>query len=422
MKVTLKKAAHVDARFIAPPSKSYTHRAFIIASLAEGISRIQDPLLSEDTRCTMDALRSCGISLYEQPGLTEITGCNGSPPCPAGVVLDLDNSGTSYRLLAGYALLCRTPVVLSGSRRMQERPVGPLVDALNTLGGEVTFLVRPGYPPVRVAGSLKGGPVVVDGRISSQFISSLMITAPYADTPVDLRVGGEPVSRSYLDLTCDAIQAFGGRVEREGYTRFRVATEDQYRARTYRIEGDYSSASYFFAIAAVCGGTVRVDRLNPDSLQGDRLFVQALEQMGCRVKHEGMSTLLTSDGCLDGITIDMSTSPDTVQTLCVVAACARSPTCITGVSHLRHKESNRLEGTAAILNSLGGAVQVTEDTITIQPSSLHGGVIDPQNDHRTAMSVAVLGLRTGDVTILHADCVNKSFPGFWGQLKGVGLL
>jgi 3-phosphoshikimate 1-carboxyvinyltransferase len=417
----LKKTREVDLAFTAPPSKSYTHRAVIIASLAEGDSGIHYPLLADDTRCTIAALRSCGISIVEHPDLLEVAGCGGQPPCGTGLVLDLDNSGTSYRLLAGYALLCGSPVVLTGSPRMQERPVGPLVDGLNALGGDVTYLARPGFPPIKVKGPLKGGTASVDGRISSQFISSILITAPYADSPVDLRICGEPASRSYIDLTCDAIRAFGGRVEREGYSRFWIGPEDRYLGRSYPVEGDYSSASYFFAIAAICGGRVRVDHLNPASLQGDRLFVSALETMGCEVSANGTMIQVSGDGHPDGIDIDMSTAPDTVQTLCMVAACARSPSRITGVSHLRYKESDRLAGTAALLHHLGGSIQVTGDEITIRPSRLHGGTIDPQNDHRTAMSFAVLGLGIGDMTILQADCVNKSFPGFWDHLAGAGL-
>jgi 3-phosphoshikimate 1-carboxyvinyltransferase len=421
LKVVLKKTREVDLAFTAPPSKSYTHRAAIIASLAEGSSGIRYPLMADDTRCTIAALRSSGISIVEQPDLLEVTGCAGRPPCENGLVLDLDNSGTSYRLLASYALLCGSPVVLTGSPRMQERPVGPLVDGLNALGGDVTYLAMPGFPPIQVKGPLKGGTASVDGRISSQFISSILITAPYADSPVDLRICGEPASRSYIDLTCDAIRAFGGRVEREGYSRFWIGPEDRYLGRSYPVEGDYSSASYFFAIAAICGGRVRVDHLNPASLQGDRLFVSALETMGCEVSANGTMIQVSGDGHPDGIDIDMSTAPDTVQTLCMVAACARSPSRITGVSHLRYKESDRLAGTAALLHHLGGSIQVTGDEITIRPSRLHGGTIDPRNDHRTAMSFAVLGLGIGDMTILQADCVNKSFPGFWDHLAGAGL-
>jgi 3-phosphoshikimate 1-carboxyvinyltransferase len=422
LNITLNKTRDVDLVFTAPPSKSYTHRAVIIASLAEGNSRIFYPLVADDTRCTIEALRSSGISIVGQPDLLEIAGCAGYPPCGDRLVLDLDNSGTSYRLLASYALLCRSPVVLTGSPRMQERPVGPLVDGINALGGEVTYLARPGFPPIQVKGPLKGGTASVNGRISSQFISSILITAPYADSPVDLRVCGEPASRSYLDLTCDAIRAFGGRVDREGYARFCISPDNRYHGRSYRVEGDYSSASYFFAIAAVCGGRVRVDHLNPDSLQGDRLFVSALETMGCEVSTIGNTIQVSGDGHPDGIEIDMSTAPDTVQTLCMVAACASSPSRITGVSHLRFKESDRLSGTVALLNRLGGSMQVCKDEITIRPSSLHGGTIDPQNDHRTAMSFAVLGLGIGDVTIRQADCVNKSFPGFWDHLAGAGLV
>ena len=421
MNVTLKKTTGVDLRFTAPPSKSYTHRAVIIASLAEGDSGIHYPLMADDTRCTIAALRSCGIPIVERPGMLQVAGCGGRPPCGNGLVLDLDNSGTSYRLLASYALLCGSPVVLLGVPGCRSARL-PAVDGLNALGGAVTYLARPGFPPIQVKGPLKGGTASVDGRISSQFISSILITAPYADSPVDLRICGEQASRSYIDLTCDVIRAFGGRVEREGYSRFCVSPEDRYQGRSYPVEGDYSSASYFFALAAVCGGRVRVDYLNPASLQGDRLFVSALETMGCTVRTNGTMIEVSGNGHPDGIEIDMSTAPDTVQTLCMVAACARSPPGLPAYRTCGNKESDRLAGTAALLHRLGGSMQVTGDAITIRPSRLHGGTIDPQNDHRTAMSFAVLGLGIGDVTILQADCVNKSFPGFWDHLAGAGLV
>ena len=334
-------------------------------------------------------------------------------------LLNLENSGTSLRLLTSLALLCRNPVILTGSQRMQERPIGPLAKALLCLGGTIDFLKHEGYPPLKVSGHLLGGRVIVDGSISSQFISSLLIAAPYAATEVEVIIPSPPASQSYIDITLDVMRAFGADVTRDEYARFFVSNLNQYVGRTYVIEGDYSSSSYFFAIAAICGGRVTVKNLVPDSVQGDRRFLDALRLMGCTVTHAGNRVTVERSGDLQGITFDMSSSPDTVQTLCMVAAMAKTPTTITGISHLKFKESDRISSTAERLHALGGNVRVEDDRITIWPSSLHGGSINPDNDHRTAMSFAVLGLGIGGITITDAECVSKSFPGFWDILDGV---
>jgi len=421
MIVTPQKISGIDGSFAAPPSKSFTHRALIAGALADGKSTIFRPLEAEDTRLTATALRQLGVRIEEQPRRLIVTGCNGMIPNPGITTLDLDNSGTSLRLLTTLALLCRHPVVLTGSARMQERPIGPLAEALPAIGGSVEFSKNPGYPPLKVSGQLLGGPVVIDGSMSSQFISSILMAAPYAEREIEVVIPVPPASASYLDITLNVMEAFGATIQRTGYERFLVSTADRYRARRYTVEGDYSSASYFFAMAAICGGRVTVENLVPDSVQGDRRFLAALAAMGCRVTYGKDAVTVERTGKLDGITFDMSTSPDTVQTLCMVAAMATSPTTITGISHLKFKESDRITGTAERLRALGGDVDVGDDSITIRPAPLHGGTIDPENDHRTAMSFAVLGLGIGGITITNAECVNKSFPAFWDMLKRAGI-
>jgi 3-phosphoshikimate 1-carboxyvinyltransferase len=419
MNVAIPRTGSVDLKATAPPSKSYTHRALIAGALAEGETTIKNPLDADDTRLTAGALRALRVKVDVRPGEIIVSGCNGDIPNDRTTTLDLDNSGTSLRLLASLALLCRHPVVVTGSTRMQERPIGPLAKALPALGGKVDYLNVTGYPPLRVSGRLVGGNVVIDGSISSQFISSILMVAPYARREVEVIIPSHPASASYLDITVDVMQAFGARVRRNGYECFRVSTTEHYKGREYIVEGDYSSASYFFAIAAICGGRVTVDNLVPDSVQGDRRFLDALGAMGCEVTFSGISATVERTGDLRGITFDMSASPDTVQTLCMVAAFCTSPTTITGISHLKFKESDRINGTAERLRALGGDVTVGEDRITIRPSPLHGGTIDPANDHRTAMSFAVLGLATGGMTIINAECVNKSFPDFWDSLRKI---
>ena len=419
MKVTLPQRRGIDLTVAAPPSKSYTHRALIAAALARGTSMIVNPLIADDTNLTMAALRTLGVPLETGPQNVTIEGCDGAFSCPPGTVLDLDNSGTSLRLLASAALLADHPVTLTGSARMQERPVGPLADALVALGGRVSFEKKTGFPPVTVSGPLTGGSATIDGSASSQFASSILMAAPYAQHEISLSISGAPASQSYLDITAGVMTDFGAVIRREGYRRFKVSNKDHYTGHTCVIEGDYSSASYFFALAAICGGRVAVTGLNPESVQGDRLFLDALQKMGCEVTYARDGVMVEHEGPLTGITIDMSSAPDTVQTLCMVAAVAKTPTMITGIAHLKFKESDRLAVTVERLRQLGCVAHTGEDRIVIQPAPLHGGTIDPANDHRTAMSFAVLGLGTGGVSITGAECVNKSYPGFWDALSGV---
>jgi 3-phosphoshikimate 1-carboxyvinyltransferase len=239
---------------------------------------------------------------------------------------------------------------------------------------------------------------------------------------VDVTIPAPPASASYLDITLEVMAAFGAKAERNGYEHFRVSHASRYQGRRYTIEGDYSSASYFFAIAAICGGKVRVKNLAPESIQGDRRFPEALRAMGCTVSFTKDFVTVERAGPLRGITFDMSSSPDTVQTLCMVAAMAETPTTITGIGHLKFKESDRVASTAAKLRSLGGNVVTDNDSITITPAPLHGGTIDPENDHRTAMSFAVLGLGIGGIEVTNSECADKSFPGFWGMLRNAGVL
>jgi 3-phosphoshikimate 1-carboxyvinyltransferase len=422
MEITVRKARDVDFRVTAPPSKSYTHRALIAAGLATGNSVIVNPLESVDCTITRNALTEMGVRIEPGGRGYLVSGTDGRLRCRDSLVLDMANSGTSLRLLASVALLCPGTVTLTGSERMKERPVAPLVEALNSMGASIRYLEKKGCPPIAIGGSYGGGRVAVDGRISSQFISSLLLAAPYAARDTEIVLPGQPSSRSYIDITIEVMEMFGADVSRMEYDRFSVRSGKPYIGREYRIEGDYSSASYFFAIAAVCGGKVVVDNLNPDSCQGDREFLSALEAMGAFVRYRRDAVMLEHDGVLEGIDIDMSSSPDTVQTLCMVAAFARSKTRITGIGHLRYKESDRLESIRQILSAMGTGVSVDESGITIVPGRMRGATVDPGDDHRTAMSAAVLGLGAGDVTIMNAECVGKSYPGFWDALREAGLV
>ncbi|MDD1678652.1 MAG: 3-phosphoshikimate 1-carboxyvinyltransferase [Methanomicrobiales archaeon] len=422
MMVHIEKKEAVHAVFYAPPSKSETHRSYITAALAEGNSFISKPLQAEDTAITRNILEGWGIPFVDGGDGVRVEGKGGILRCVPEVRIQVRDSGTTMRFFTSLALLCAVPVILDGSTRMRERPLGPLVEALGVLGARTTYLGKAGYPPVKVSGSLRGGEVRLSGKGSSQYISSLLLVAPYAAEDIAVTCEEIPVSRSYIDTTLSIMHAFGAVYEREGYRYYRIQAGTSYRGSRYTVEGDFSSAAYFLAIPAICGGSVLVKGLSPSSTQGDRLFLEILAGMGCTIRWKEEGVEVFREGDLEGITINMSSSPDSVQTVCMVAACARSSTTITGVAHLRFKESDRLEATAEVLRQFGAKALVSDDAITVIPAPLHGGVIDPKNDHRTAMSAAILGLGIGDVTILQAECVNKSFPEFWSQLQKAGLL
>jgi len=422
VRVTLRRARDVDLRFSAPPSKSYTHRALIAGALAYGETVLRTPLLAQDTHRTLAALRTLGVSITGNGDPLRIRGTGGMFPTGGPVTLDLGDSGTSLRLLSSVALLASREVTLDGSPRMRERPVGPLADALTAMGGQVRYRGRTGFPPLTVQGVFRGGTVTVDGSMSSQFASSLLLAGPCGREDLVLRIDPPPVSASYLDVTADIMAAFGVEVEREGTTIFRVPAGKGYRGREYRVEGDYSSASYLLALAAVAGGRVTVEGLAPRSVQGDRMFLSILASMGCNVRSEGDSVTVERAGPLHGVEAEMSSAPDTVMTVCAVAPFADSPTILTGTGHLQYNESVRIRVMAGRIRLLGGKVEVGEDRIRILPAALHGGTVDPAGDHRIAMAFAVIGLGAGGVTVEHAETVGKSFPGFWDQLRGVGLL
>lgn len=417
MDMYIGKCGPVKAIVRAPPSKSYTHRALIIAALAEGVSTITGQLDADDTRITARALASLGVRItWEQDRIT-VYGTGGKLKAP-GMPINIEDSGTSMRLLTAVCLLADNPVTITGSARMQERPIGPLVDALNQVGGRITYTNMDGYPPIHITGELQGGDIPIDGSISSQFISSLLIASPYACTEGTVRVTGQAVSEPYIRITTSMMSLFGVTPYEKDRNIWQIPNKP-YQPGSYTVEGDYSSASYWFAIAAITRGTITVQGLHPNSAQGDRRLLDILAQMGCSITWDiaedpGLSSVtVTGVSSLSGVTVNMADCPDIVQTLAMVAAVACSQTRISGIHHLREKESDRIGAIVNGLKTLGIGVDASEDEIVITPGPLNGGTIHPHRDHRTAMSFAVLGSCIGDVTILGAGCVTKSYPEFW---------
>lgn len=402
---------------IRPPgSKSITNRALVCAALASGRSTLAGALDSEDTRVMIDSLRRLGIvaAADTQRFTVTVDGCGGRIPSN-GAELFLANSGTSIRFLTAVVTLGRGHYRLDGVPRMQQRPIADLLEALDQLGARARSERGNGCPPVIVeAQGLTGGKATVRGDISSQFLSALLLAAPCARQDVELWVQGELVSEPYVRMTAAVMSAFGVDVDATTPACFRVPAGD-YRPADYPIEPDASAASYFWAAAAISGGRVTVAGLTRDALQGDVAFCECLARMGCRVEY-GPDGICVSGGPLQGIQVDMNAISDTVQTLAAVALYADSPTIITGVGHIRHKETDRIGDLARELRKLGGEVDEYADGLRITPRPLRSAVIETYHDHRMAMSLALVGLRTAGVIITNPSCTDKTYPGFFEDL------
>jgi 3-phosphoshikimate 1-carboxyvinyltransferase len=406
---------NLDAAVGIPGSKSITHRYLIMAALAEGRSHLRNTLWCEDTRYTAKALESLGAQIIHSPEAAEVTGTGGKLD-HASKPIFLDNAGTSMRLLTAVACLAQGDCVLTGSDRMHERPIGELLAGLRPLGGVVESLKKNGCPPVHIHGQgLKGGRTVVDASRSSQFVSAILLAAPYASNPVEIKVQGL-VSRPYVDVTLDGMSRFGAVAGWLDEKTLRVEAPGHYRPGNYDVEGDCSSASYFWAAAAITGGKITTLNIIRDSNQGDLAFLDLLSQMGCGVDWHKHGVTVRG-GRLRGIEVDMRDMPDMVPTLAVTAAFAEGTTAIRNVGHLRIKESDRLRAVAEGLQRLGVEVDEGRDSLTIRGGSPVGALIDPHDDHRIAMSFAVAGLVTSGVRIKDETCVDKSFPEFWERFE-----
>jgi 3-phosphoshikimate 1-carboxyvinyltransferase len=406
----------IHATVKIPGSKSVSHRALIAAGLADGVSLLKDLLICEDTSYTVNALRQLGIRIALEGNCAEVSGVAGRfYPSDYRKEIFLGNSGTSFRLLLSTVALSRGEYIFAGTQRMHERPIGGLVTALEQMEVKVSWPDKKGYPPVLIqAQGIPGGKVIIPGNQSSQFVSSLLLAGPYAKKDIEIEVNGQMVSRPYVDLTLGVMERFGVSVIREDYRYFRVPSRRQYRSCRFAVEGDVSSASYFWGAAAVTGGTVITHNINSKAThQGDIQFLEILEKMGCHIE-SGSSQVAVSGRSLCGIDADMNTMPDMVPTLAAIALFARGKTLIRNVSHLRHKESDRLKAIAMEWHRLGSRIEELPDGLIIHGNQkLNGAMVESHDDHRLAMALAVIGLNVPGVRIKNEDCVNKSFPRFW---------
>lgn len=416
--MSVKPLSPLDVRVKVPGSKSFTQRAMIMAALAEGDSLLQGPLLSEDTGYLAEALRLLGADITTHNVDMKVRGTRGRIKSPQKEIY-LGNNGTAMRLLTTVVCLGEGEFLLTGASRLLERPVQPLLTALNALGVDARSKDKPGFPPVIIqAHGLKGGKVTLGPIESSQYISSLLIAAPYAGDDLSLELQGSIPSRPYVEMTAALMKQFGAEIIQESFDHYLIKNTRKYQGITCPIEGDVSSASYFFLAAALCQGRVNVEPILPKTLQGDIGFLKILEDLGCRIIWgedwvEVVGAKLPSGECL----FDLGDMPDMVPTLAVLAACRPGRTVVKNVAHLRIKESNRLEALVRELTRTGIEANETEDGLIIEGGSPHGAEIETYNDHRIAMSFAVLGLHVPGIKIKDPDCVNKSFPGFWNELE-----
>jgi 3-phosphoshikimate 1-carboxyvinyltransferase len=414
----LSKQPHATVR--VPGSKSITNRALVLAVLtAKSVTVLDGTLDSEDTNVMVEALHNLGVDLRRLDLDGQILYGNAAKPLIPCAAADLfvANSGTTMRFLTAMVALGIGRYRLDGSPRMRERPIADLLDALNQLGVRARSENDDGCPPVIIdANGINGGSVRIKGAISSQFLSGLLMAAPFARDEVAIEIDGPLVSVPYVEMTIAMMRQFGLTIEHADLTHFHIPAPQQPNPTPwYVIEPDASAASYFFGAAAITGGSVGVRGWPPQSLQGDLRFVEVLTQMGCRVERE-RDTITVHGGALHGIDVDMNDISDTVMTLAVVACFTVGPTTIRNVAHIRHKETDRLAALATELRRIGAGVEERADGLTITPAPLHGAVVETYNDHRMAMSFALVGLKIPGIVIDHPACVAKTYPGFFDDL------
>lgn len=417
-------AGPVRATVRPPGSKSLTNRALVCAALAEGESVLTGALVSDDTRVMVESLSRLGfeVEVADQGTTLRVVGGGGRLPATEADLF-IGNSGTTVRFLTAMATIGHGAFRLDGVARMRERPIADLAEALNALGATVCCESPGGCPPVQVhANGLPGGEASVRGSISSQFLSALLMACPCAAAPTTLSVDGELVSRPYVRMTLQVMQSFGVAVDTpDDLSRFSIPSA-RYQSRGYEIEPDASAASYFWAIPAIVGGSVTVEGLSRTALQGDVAFVDCLARMGCVV--ESTDNAITVHGppegrTLRGARLDMNAISDTVQTLAAVALFAQGPTEVTGVAHNRHKETDRIADLATELRRLGAEVEERDDGLIITPRPLQGALVQTYDDHRMAMSLALVGLRQSGVRIANPSCTAKTYPNFFRDLAAV---
>ncbi|MEQ9891507.1 3-phosphoshikimate 1-carboxyvinyltransferase [Pectobacterium aroidearum] len=424
--LTLQPIKLINGTLNLPGSKSVSNRALLLAALSEGKTRLTNLLDSDDVRHMLTALTALGVEYHLSSDRTvcEITGLGGAFTASQPLELFLGNAGTAMRPLAAALCLTDGDIVLTGEPRMKERPIGHLVDALRQGGAKIDYLEQENYPPLRLHGGFQGGEISVDGSVSSQFLTALLMTAPLAAQDTQISIQGDLVSKPYIDITLHMMKAFGIEVRNENYQRFFVAGRQQYRSPgDYLVEGDASSASYFLAAAAIKGGVVRVTGVGRNSVQGDIRFADVLEKMGAIVRW-GEDYIECERGELHAIDMDMNHIPDAAMTIATAALFAQGgTTTLRNIYNWRVKETDRLAAMAIELRKVGAEVEEGNDYIRITPpAKLKVAEIGTYNDHRMAMCFSLVALSDTPVTILDPKCTAKTFPDYFEQLARLSEL
>ncbi len=419
--LTLDPIAKVSGEVNVPGSKSLSNRALLLAALAEGETELTNLLDSEDIEHMLNALTKLGINyrLSEDKTQCVVQGNGGAFNVAEPLKLFLGNAGTAMRPLCAALAASNVDTVLTGEPRMEERPIGDLVDALREADAEVTYLKNEGFPPLQIKGkTLNGGEMSVDGSVSSQFLTALLMAAPLFSGDVTIRIKGELVSKPYIDITLDTMAKFGVTVENDNYQTFTVSGDAKYVAPgKFMVEGDASSASYFLAAGAIKGGTVRVTGIGQNSIQGDIRFADVLEAMGATVVWHDEYIEVTG-APLKGVNMDMNHIPDAAMTIATTALFAEGPTTMTNIYNWRVKETDRLAAMATELQKLGAKVEEGHDYIKVWPTdSLKLAEIDTYNDHRIAMCFSLVALSDTPVTINDPGCTRKTFPDYFTRFK-----
>lgn len=413
----------VKKEITIPGSKSFSNRALVMASLTKGEVKLFGLSESDDTAAMRKALQLLGVNIISKNDSTIVVG-NGGIFLPFSGEINIGAAGTTMRFLTSICSLVPGEIILDGSERMRERPIGELVQALRTLGVEINYIGKENCPPFKIkGGSLKGGPVKLNGEISSQYFTSLLLISPVLENGLEIEIIGEQISKSYIDMTVDSLREHGVEVINDNYKKYITKKEAKYKAGDFYIEGDASGATYFWALAAITGNTIRVNNVLPSSSQGDMKFPDILEKMGCRViKNEKEKWIeVTGADKLNSIEVDMSNMPDTAQTLAVVAAFAIGKTKIKGLTTLKIKETDRLLALKNELKKMDINSEIGDDYIIIEGGKPKGAIIDTYKDHRMAMAFAVAGAKIKGIKINEPEVVSKSFPDFWEMLEQAGV-
>ncbi|MEM3702859.1 MAG: 3-phosphoshikimate 1-carboxyvinyltransferase [Candidatus Bathyarchaeia archaeon] len=423
-RLTIRKTETLKGDVKAPPSKAYTHRAIIAASLSEGTSTIMSPLKCFDTEATIEACRMLGAKIkWKKESLLVVSGF--SKPKTPNNIINCKASGSTLRFVTSLCALANGISILTGHRSLRNRPMQPLLDALNKLGTKCFSAKNDGKPPIIVlGGGIKGGDTMIVGNISSQFISSLLFATPKAERETKIRIQTPLESKSYVEMTLDVLKKHGIKIEfSSSCDYFTVPSDQEYMPTNHIIEGDYSAAALLLAAAGITNSKVRITGLKRQTLQGDKTIVNILKEMGVAISvHEDSIEVSGSGGKLKPINVDLSDSPDLVPVCAVLACFAEGETIINGVRRLRFKESDRLSALASELGKMGAKIMANSDSLIIRgEGKLHSAHIYPHKDHRIAMACAVAALGAkGETVIYGIECVKKSYPNFVHDLKVLG--